>query len=213
MKQIDTKKLLNDLKIKLSNELNETQIIEIRNSFVNKYLSPIYDELKLASLSDKKVIGNFVNLFKNDVNNLVEEVLIKFRQENENKVHEVNYDLNIDNVNFVKGGLTPITLMTNKVIAFFKSLDFQILTGEEITSTKYNFDNLNIDINHPARSYQDSFFINSTMMLRTHCTSVTAQALENNKSKDIRVITFGNVYRNDEDDATHSHQFNQVDIV
>ncbi|GHU48904.1 hypothetical protein FACS1894218_6960 [Bacilli bacterium] len=50
-------------------------------------------------------------------------------------------------------------------------------------------------------------------MLRTHCTSVTAQMLDNNKSSDIRLVTFGNVYRNDEDDATHSHQFYQADLV
>jgi phenylalanyl-tRNA synthetase alpha chain len=50
-------------------------------------------------------------------------------------------------------------------------------------------------------------------MLRTHCTALTAQLIDNNQNDDIRLVTFGNVYRNDEDDATHSHQFNQIDIV
>jgi phenylalanyl-tRNA synthetase alpha chain len=213
MKNIDTSKILSELKDKLNNDLNETQIIEIRNTFINKYISPLYEELKLAQVTEKKNIGNFVNIFKNELNTVVDEVLTKVRIENENRFHKVNYDVNIDNVDLTKGGLTPITLITNEILDFFKALDFQVISGEEIVSTKYNFDNLNIDINHPARSYQDSFFINATTMLRTHCTAITAQVLENNPNNDIRVVTYGNVYRNDEDDATHSHQFNQVDIV
>jgi phenylalanyl-tRNA synthetase alpha chain len=213
MKSIDTNKILNELKDKLNDDLNETQIIEIRNAYINKYISPLYEELKLAQIAEKKNIGNFVNIFKNEINTIVEEVLTKVRIESENKFHKVDYDVNIDNVNLTKGGLTPITLVTNEILEFFKALDFQVVSGEEVVSTKYNFDNLNIDINHPARSYQDSFFINASTMLRTHCTAITAQVLENNPNNDIRVVTYGNVYRNDEDDATHSHQFNQVDIV
>jgi phenylalanyl-tRNA synthetase alpha chain len=213
MKSIDTNKILKELKEKLQEGLNETQIVEIRNIFINKYVSPIYEELKLAPITEKKDIGNFVNIFKNEINTIIDEVLVKVRIESENKQHKVDYDINIDNVNLTKGGLTPLTLITNQILEFFKSLDFQVVSGDEVVSTKYNFDNLNIDINHPARSYQDSFFINATTMLRTHCTAITSQVLENNQNADIRVVTFGNVYRNDEDDATHSHQFNQVDIV
>jgi phenylalanyl-tRNA synthetase alpha chain len=100
-----------------------------------------------------------------------------------------------------------------EAMEYFKSLNFQIMEGSEIVETKYNFDHLNININHPARTYRDSYFINSLSMLRTHCTSVTAKQIENNSCNDIRIVTFGNVYRNDEDDATHSHQFNQIDLV
>jgi phenylalanyl-tRNA synthetase alpha chain len=213
MKQIDTRKIIDELRQKLKEVLNETQIIELRNVFINKYVSPIYQELKIAPNSEKKEIGNFVNIFKDEINEIINATLNKIKQEQENRLHVVNYDINIDNVNLTKGGLTPITLITNQILEFFKKLDFQIIQGSEVVPTKYNFDNLNIDLNHPARSYQDSFFINTTTMLRTHCTATTAEALYENKNSDIRVVTFGNVYRNDEDDATHSHQFNQIDIL
>jgi phenylalanyl-tRNA synthetase alpha chain len=103
--------------------------------------------------------------------------------------------------------------VTQQVIEYFKNLDFQIVDGEEIVEEKYNFDYLNIDKNHPARSLQDSYYLDASKMLRTHNTAITAQRLENNAEKDLRVLSYGNVYRNDEDDATHSHQFMQVDIV
>lgn len=50
-------------------------------------------------------------------------------------------------------------------------------------------------------------------MLRTHCTTTTAELIHNALNKDIRIMSFGNVYRKDDDDATHSHQFMQIDFV
>jgi len=97
------------------------------------------------------------------------------------------------------------------IASFFKKLNFEIVSGPEVVSPIYNFDHLNIDENHPARASADSFFINSIKMLRTHCTTTTAQFLENNVNKDIRIMSFGNVYRKDDDDATHSHQFAQME--
>jgi phenylalanyl-tRNA synthetase alpha chain len=213
MKHINTEKILADLRQTLTNDLNETQIIELRNTYINKFINPLYRELKLAPHSEKREIGNFVNILKKQISDLCNNALERIRHEQENKLHKIDYDINIDNVNLIKGGLTPLSLVTNEIITFFQKLNFQVIQGEEVVLTKFNFDNLNIDIHHPSRSYQDSFFINTTKMLRTHCTATTAENLYNNKASDIRVVTFGNVYRNDEDDATHSHQFNQVDII
>jgi phenylalanyl-tRNA synthetase alpha chain len=214
MKNIDTKQLLDELKDKLLHDhLNATQIIEVKNVFIKKHITPIYDELKLAPVNEKKELGNFVNIFKNQVNDLFDQILEQAQIEEENKLHIIDYDININSSNLTKGGLTPFSLLLQEVMEYFKRLNFRIVMGSEIVDTKYNFDHLNIDVNHPARSYQDSFFINKTTMLRTHCTAQTAMALENNKSEDIRIVTFGNVYRNDDDDATHSHQFNQIDLL
>jgi phenylalanyl-tRNA synthetase alpha chain len=214
MKNIDTKQLLDELKEKLLHDhLNATQIIEVKNVFVKKHITPIYDQLKLAPINEKKELGNFVNIFKNQVNELFDNILEQTKIEEENKQHAISYDVNINSTHLTKGGLTPLSLLLNEVMEYFKRLNFQIVMGSEIIETKYNFDHLNIGLNHPARSYQDSFFINKSLMLRTHCTAQTAMALENNKSNDIRVVTFGSVYRNDDDDATHSHQFNQIDLL
>jgi phenylalanyl-tRNA synthetase alpha chain len=208
------KKTLEALKEKLNNDsLNETQIIEIKNSFINKHLSPIYEKLKLASIEEKKELGKIANLFKNDINTLVEECLNHYRNLVESSSHTVAYDILIKSTNLNKTNLTPLNIVTNQVIQYFKNLGFQIVEGEEIVDEKYNFDYLNIDQNHPARSLQDSYYIDGSRMLRTHNTAITAQKLENNTNKDLRVLSYGNVYRNDEDDATHSHQFMQVDVV
>ena len=71
--------------------------------------------------------------------------------------------------------------------------------------------NLNIDINHPFRDQIHTFYINSTKLLRTHCTETTAEVI-NNQNREIKILPYGNVYRND-DDLKDSHQFCQVDFV
>jgi phenylalanyl-tRNA synthetase alpha chain len=213
MKKISITDLINELKKKLKDDLNETQIIEIRNTFIKKYLNPIYDELKLAPVSEKKELGNTANLLKKNIFETTDLVIEKIQQEQENKSNDINYDISISPADFSLGSVTPFSLIIDEAMAYFKSLNFKIVDGSEIVETRYNFDHLNININHPARSYRDSFFINSLTMLRTHCTALTAQLIDNNQDDDIRLVTFGNVYRNDEDDATHSHQFNQIDIV
>ena len=207
------KDLLENLKEKLSDDLNDTQIIELKNSFINKHLAPLYEKLKLASVEEKKEWGKIANFFKNDINTIVAERVKRYLDKQEATSHQVPYDILIRSTNLNKANLTPLNIVMNQVIEYFKHLDFQIIEGDEIVDEKYNFDYLNIDKNHPARSIQDSYYINATQMLRTHNTAITAQKLENNSASDLRVLSYGNVYRNDEDDATHSHQFMQVDVV
>ena len=87
----------------------------------------------------------------------------------------------------------------------------QIIEGDEVTKVANNMNNLNIDINHPVRDRIDTFYIDSTKLLRTHYTETTAEVI-NSQNREIKILSYGNVYRND-DDLTHSHQFCQVDFV
>jgi phenylalanyl-tRNA synthetase alpha chain len=213
MKLPDADKLLAELKEKIKSAINETQIIEIKNSFTNKYLASIYEELKYATIQDKKTIGNYLNLLKKQINTIINDTIRDIQTETENKLHLVDYDITINPTAVNPGGLTLTSLIVRDAMIYFNKMGFDIISGSEIVDVKYNFSNLNIDINHPARNASDSFFINISTMLRTQCTAVSAQILEDNTKEDIRVVTFGNVYRNDDDDATHSHQFSQIDIV
>jgi phenylalanyl-tRNA synthetase alpha chain len=209
----DVNKVVEKLKEKISDQLNETKIIETRNIFINKYLNPIYEQLRLATVEQKKELGLISKKLKDQIFLIVDERLKNIERDNENKIHLPKYNINIETANFTKGSITPISMMMNEIVEYFESLNFKSYYGSEVVPTSYNFDRLNIGPFHPARDPKDCFFINDTLMLRAHCTAVTAQILENNKADDIRIVTFGNVYRNDDDDNTHSHQFTQVDIV
>ncbi len=189
---------------------NEQKIIECKNIFIKEFLNPLYLELKHAE--DKKTLGMSINKFKLQIDELVDLRLAAINLQND--IYENKLDNNIELDVFRQGKKHFINAVIDSIIAFFKKYDFEFVNGQEIVSTKYNFDNLNIDENHIARNTQDTFFINNHILLRTHCTASSAQVLEQYQDRDdIRVLSYGNVYRKDDDDATHSHQFTQIDIV
>ncbi|MBQ3622003.1 hypothetical protein II941_04480 [bacterium] len=74
---------------------------------------------------------------------------------------------------------------------------------------------LNIPETHPSRAMHDSFFFDPLTILKTQNTSYSAYftSLVKEKRNDIRICSYGPVYRKDDDDATHSHQFMQIDMI
>ena len=216
MNSIISKKtqLLKELKEKLvkCNSINDLTII--KNTFINNNITPLYAQLKKVSKEEKHDFGAAINIFKNEALELFNSFIEQIELKEDDSKHEPKFDLNINSANYSKGSLTAITIMTKEILDFFSKLDFQIVNGSEITSVKYNFDFLNVPLDHPGRQTSESFYFNPTTMLRGHCTASTAEQLvKQHKQEKIKVLTYGNVYRNDDDDATHSHQFTQVDLV
>jgi phenylalanyl-tRNA synthetase alpha chain len=91
-------------------------------------------------------------------------------------------------------------------------MGYEIAEGPEVERDYYNFEALNLPKGHPARDMQDSFYITDEILLRTHTSPVQARTMEKNEEKGpIKIICPGKVYRRDDDDATHSHQFMQIE--
>ena len=111
------------------------------------------------------------------------------------------------------GGLHPLTILTNEISDLFVGLGYTIAEGPELESGWLNFDALNIPADHPARTMQDTFFVEpleSKLVLRTHTSPVQIRTMLNEKPP-IYVICPGKTYRADELDATHTPVFHQVE--
>ncbi len=95
----------------------------------------------------------------------------------------------------------------------FMSMGYDVVDGPEIEEDKYNFELLNIPKGHPARDAQDTFYIeDEKVLLRSQTSPVQARTmLKAGGSVPIRMICPGKTYRRDADDATHSHQFMQIE--
>jgi phenylalanyl-tRNA synthetase alpha chain len=113
---------------------------------------------------------------------------------------------------YARGSAHPIKRMQADIERILVNMGFQLFDLPEVESDYYNFEALNMPRNHPARDAQDTFYFDDTLLLRTHCTSVDAYAIEKLKPP-IRAATTGKVYRRDPFDATHSPMFYQVDVV
>jgi phenylalanyl-tRNA synthetase alpha chain len=107
------------------------------------------------------------------------------------------------------GGLHPITRVMERVETLFRSLGFAVADGPEIEDDFHNFTALNTPENHPARSMQDTFYVDGGLVLRTHTSPVQIRHMETH-APPLKIIAPGRVYRVDSD-ATHSPMFHQVE--
>ena len=106
----------------------------------------------------------------------------------------------------------PMSIVLDEVKDIFIGMGFQVAEGPEVELAEYNFTKLNTEEGHPAREWQDTFYIkeDSSLLLRTQTSPMQVRTMERQQPP-IRVVSPGRVYRKDEVDATHSPMFHQVE--
>ena len=175
-------------------------------------LNALQFKIRTAEPSERASLGKEITKLKTEA----EE---KFQAKaKEIKLKEIEGKMNSEWVDVskptsAKGSLHPLTIISNRFKDWLTQNGFFETKGSEIETDEYNFERLNIPKDHPARDMQDSLYINDNLLLRTHNTGFTARELEENVNQSFSHFTIGKVYRNDEDDKTHSHQFQQADLV
>ena len=107
------------------------------------------------------------------------------------------------------GTIHPLSRTLERVETLFRSLGFAVADGPEIEDDFHNFTALNTPENHPARSMQDTFYVEGGMVLRTHTSPIQVRYMETH-APPIKIIAPGRVYRVDSD-STHSPMFHQVE--
>ncbi len=111
------------------------------------------------------------------------------------------------------GARHPLSTLVDRIAEVFVSLGYQVADGPEVEAEWLNFDALNIPPDHPARTMQDTFFVEPAedgLVLRTHTSPVQARTMLT-QDPPIYLIAPGRTYRTDELDATHSPVFSQVE--
>lgn len=177
-------------------------------------LSDLLSKLKDMSVDDKKIFGKEINEAKNNINKLIEDKnkLIAEKLLNE-KLENESIDISLP-ATFIKEG-TPNILekVIEEVEEVFMSMGYDVVDGPEIEEDRFNFELLNIPKGHAARDAQDTFYIeDENILLRSQTSPVQARTmLKGNGEIPIRMICPGKTYRRDDDDATHSHQFMQIE--
>jgi phenylalanyl-tRNA synthetase alpha chain len=107
------------------------------------------------------------------------------------------------------GRLHPVTQVMEEVCGIFEGLGFAVAEGPDVEVDYYNFEALNIPPHHPARDMHDTFYVNETLLLRTHTSPMQIRAMEKQQPP-LRMIAPGKVYRCDSD-ITHTPMFHQVE--
>lgn len=207
--------LKEELKTKLESVKDLKTLNELRVSYFGKK-GPINELMSIMgtlSSSEKKDFGKSLNELKTEINTLLEEVKTKLETEELNrKLQSEKIDITLPSTKLKVGGVHPITKIIDEVEELFISMGYDVVEGPEVEDDLYNFEKLNLPKGHPARDAQDSFYITAEKLLRTQTSPVQARTMEANLEKGpIRMICPGKTYRRDNDDATHSHQFTQIE--
>lgn len=108
------------------------------------------------------------------------------------------------------GTLHPLTRVVFDITDIFKRLGFSVVDGPEIETEFYNFEALNIPLNHPARDSFDTFYLDNGKLLRSQTSTVQIRVMEKTKPP-LKIIAPGKVFRPDATDATHSFMFHQIE--
>jgi phenylalanyl-tRNA synthetase alpha chain len=110
-----------------------------------------------------------------------------------------------------RGGLHPVTAVLNEICELFISLGFTQFESEEVESDELNFQLLNMPKNHPARTMQDTFYVSSDVVLRTHTSPGQIHAMRAHAPQPCRVVLPGRCFRNEDITPRSEVQFHQIE--
>ena len=189
---------LNDLRVKVLGKKGE--------------LTEILRGMKDLSPEERPIVGSLVNKVRDDIEAVLEKTELLLQQkELEKRLEEEKIDITLPSTKIIRGSKHPINRTIEQIQDLFVSMGYDVVDGPELETDEYCFERLNLPKGHPARDMQDSFYITTEYLLRTQTSAVQARTmLANIEKTPIRMICTGKTYRR-EDDATHSHQFNQVE--
>ena len=171
---------------------------------------------QLGSLSaqERATFGKIIGQAKSAVLLAFEERERELEVERDARVLiEERVDVSIPARRVPRGGLHPLTILTNEICDLFLGMGYRVAEGPELEAEWLNFDALNIPADHPARTMQDTFFVeplDSHLVLRTQTSPVQVRTMLE-EDPPIYVICPGRTYRADELDATHTPVFSQVE--
>ena len=197
----------------LTNVNTSSELEEIRVKYLGKKgeLTTILRGMGSLSQEERPIVGKLVNVVKKEVEDMIEEISrgIKEKEKNAKLASEV-IDISLPGNKSLIGKRHPLDLTLESMKNIFISMGFTVEEGPEVELDHYNFEALNIPKDHPARSEQDTFYINDNLVLRTQTSPVQIRVMEN-QAPPIKMIAPGKVYRSDAVDATHSPIFYQME--
>jgi phenylalanyl-tRNA synthetase alpha chain len=193
---------------------NKQELNEIKAKILGKKgeLTAILKSMGGLTPEERPVIGGLVNKVRDKLEDLIKNKEQEFENQTLNeKLQNEKIDITLPANKIKKGSKHPVNRVIEEIEDLFVSMGYDVISGPELETDEFCFERLNLPKGHPARDMQDSFYITNEYLLRTQTSSVQARTmLKYGGDKPIRMICTGKTYRR-EDDATHSHQFNQVE--
>jgi len=212
--------LANEIKESLLNEIEtvkkQAELADLKAKYLGKSgrITELTKNMKDLSVEERKSVGMISNTLKNEVT----ELLAKKEEEINNailneKLNNEVIDISLPATKIPEGAPNILEKVIEEVEEVFMSMGYDVVDGPEVEEDRFNFELLNIPKGHAARDAQDTFYLSGEeILLRSQTSPVQARTMLKGEGKvPIRMICPGKTYRRDDDDATHSHQFMQIE--
>lgn len=219
-KQMDLKDRLTKLKVKALSEIDTVEdlkkINEIRVNLLGKKgpITEVLRGMKDLSKEERPVVGSLANKVRDELTAAITQRREKLEiSKIARKLEKEKIDVTLPGVPVKAGQPHIIMQVIDQLEKLFLGMGYQVVDGPEIEEDHYNFEMMNLPKDHPARDMQDTFYITEQILMRTQTSPVQARTMEKHDfaKGPLKMISPGKVYRRDTDDATHSHQFHQVE--
>lgn len=215
MEKLTTMKEEGLSKIAACENMNDLQALRVLYLGKKGPIQEVMKMMKDLPKEERPAFGQEVNEIKTMFASAIDARKVVLEESAmEEKINAEKIDITLPGQKPALGNLHPLMLVQQEIEDLFIGLGYRVEEGPEVEFDLYNFERANIPKDHPARDMQDTFYINAEELLRTHTTAIQTRQLEK-FAKDnilpIKVICPGKVYRRDDDDATHSHQFMQCE--
>lgn len=209
--------MLEDIKEKIKKVANINELYNLKLEYLGKKgrITEMMASLKELTIEQKKIEGQKINEIKKIFNEIytARENEIKEKEKNE-KLENERIDLTLPGLKFKTGGAHPLLMIQEELEEVFKSMGYIVVKGPEVEKIDNNFTYLNIEENHPSRSSSDTFYIDDDILLRTQTSAMQVRFMTSmEEKKPFKLVCLGKVYRKDDDDMTHSHEFHQMEAL
>ena len=214
------KEKIEQIKKDMLEELSSVNDLKTLNDIKVKYMgkkgiiTEATNYIKEVDVSLKKEVGMLVNDLRTTFLDKYTTIMEKLNNDVLNeKLGKETIDISLPGTKITYGAPNILEKVVEQVEEICMSMGYDVVDGPEIEEDRYNFELLNIPKGHPARDAQDTFYIeDEKILMRSQTSPVQARVMLQSKGdKPIRIICPGKTYRRDDDDATHSHQFMQIE--
>ncbi|CAM4336873.1 phenylalanine--tRNA ligase subunit alpha [Paenibacillus tarimensis] len=207
---------LRDEVLQVLEQVNDPQQLnDVRVKYLGKKgaLTEVLRGMGSLSAEERPVIGQVANDVRGAIEAVIEAKQQQFQQqETERRLQQETIDVTLPGRRLPAGAVHPLSKVQQEIEDVFIGMGYSIAEGPEVETDYFNFEALNLPKDHPARDMQDSFYITDDILMRTHTSPVQVRTMQAMNGKTpVKIICPGRVYRRDDDDATHSFQFNQIE--
>lgn len=209
------KELQNQALEQIAAAANVKELNDVRVAYLGKK-GPVTEVLKgmgKLSAEERPKMGALVNVVRETISKSMEKKQERLEAAAiEQKLAQESIDVTLPGRPVKQGGRHPLTRVAEEIEDLFIGMGYTVAEGPEVEQDFYNFEALNLPKDHPARDMQDTFYITPELLMRTHTSPVQVRTMQKHEGRGpVKIICPGKVYRRDSDDATHSHQFAQIE--